>query len=560
MSTVVAEPTALLQEVSQNSDRNSRDRWIALLIGITTFAYLLPFYRFILLNADEGVVLQGAQRILDGQIPYRDFFSFLPPLSFYWTALLLKLFGDSILAPRAALLVYGAGFSSVTYLLARRTAGRPAALLATYVCAIISLPTSFYVQHNWESTLFATLALVAAVRLFDSPSAYKAFALGALVSLTALSNQAKGSGLALGVLLGFVLLQFRGRERWSFRPMLLPSAAGFLLPLAITAIYFALHGALGALLADVMWPLRHYSAANSIPYGYVTLSPEQFETIRASSLPMRIFFALTLSPMILVAAIPIFGIFILLFHFLRPQHSPKSSIYILIGSILFGLWLSILPGRRDPGHVIYMLPMFALIIAWIADARDLPFRFLHAARPLIIFGTLTVFSLFGFTELLSPLNAHDRLDTRRGLLKTTGMDSVFPYLQSHHKPGDKIFVYPYQPLYYFLTATSNPTAYDYFQPGMHSDDQLAAAIKQLDRDRTQAVLFTSFNEIIHIPWPNTPLNVVGRQDPMVLYIVRHYRTCASLRSTTNGDWVWLYMVRVGTACPANAAGDRNSAR
>jgi hypothetical protein len=197
-----------------------------------------------------------------------------------------------------------------------------------------------------------------------------------------------------------------------------------------------------------------------------------------------------------------------------------------------------------------MLPLFALIIAWIADARDLPFRFLHAARPLFIFGTLLVFSLFGFTELLSPLNARDHLATRRGALKTTGMDSVFPYVQAHLRPGDKLFVYPYQPLYTFLTATSNPTAYDFLQPGMHSDDQIAAAIQQLDRDRTPAVLFTSgFYEIIHIPWPNTPLSVVGGKDAMADYIVHHYRTCASLRSTTNGDWVWLYMARMGTECP-----------
>jgi len=551
MSTVLTEPPSAPSIAGSSSKPDRRDRWLALLIGLATFVYLVPFYRFITLNADEGVVLQGAQRILDGQIPYRDFFSFLPPLSFYWTALLLKVFGDSILVPRAVLLIYGAVLSPLTYLLARRTVDRYAALLAAYVCAIVSLPTSFYVQHNWESTLLATLAVFVAVLLLDSPSRYISFALGALVSLTALSNQAKGGGLALGLVVGYAILAMRGRH--SIRRFWIPAVIGLLAPLALTAAYFALHRALGAMIADLFWPLRHYSAANRIPYGYITMSPEQFNNLRSASLPMKIFFALTLSPMILIAALPVFGIMILLFHVVRLQHSPKSSLYILIGSVLFGLWLSVLPVRRDPGHIIYMLPLFALIIAWVADARNLPLHFLHAARPLVFGAMLLVFSLFGISELFSPLNAHNILSTRRGLLKITGTDAVFPYVQSHLKPGDRIFVYPYQPLYYFLTATSNPTVYDFIQPGMHSDDQLATAIQQLDHNPPQAVLFTSFNEIIHIPWPNTPLSVVGRVDPLALYIVRHYHDCASLRSTTNGDWLWLYMVRIGSPCPKGIA-------
>ena len=551
MSTTLVESHAVVRSPATSTKPDRRDVWIAGSLALTTFAYLLPFYRFILLNADEGVVLQGAQRVIAGQIPYRDFFSFLPPLSFYWTALLLKLFGDSILVPRAALLVYGGIFSALTYLLARRTVNRSAALLAAYVCGIIALPTSFYVQHNWESTLFATLAVVCAIRLLDSASRLISFALGALVSLTILSNQAKGAGLTLGIVIGFALVHFLRRDQRFIGSTWKNMIAGFLFPLAVTSTYFLSHGALRQAISDVLWPLRHYTSANSIPYGYITMSPEQFDTLRSASAPMKLFFALTLSPMILVSAIPIFGIMIWLFHVAKPYHSPQSPIYILLGSALFGLWLSFLAGRRDPGHIIYMLPLFAIIIAWIVDARDLPIYFLHAARPLVFVGMLLVFSLFGISELFSPLNAHDFLNTRRGLLKTTGMDSVFPYVQAHLKPGDKLFVYPYQPLYYFLTATSNPTSYDYLQPGMNSDDQLDETIQQLERDHTQTLLFTSFNEIIHIPWPNTPLSVVGREDPLALYIVRHYRTCANLRSTTNGDWVWLYMVRMGADCPPN---------
>ena len=69
---------------------------------------------------DEGIVIQGAARILHGEIPYRDFFSFYTPGSYYLYAGLFKVFGTSLLVARGMLLAYAALFSLLTYLLARR--------------------------------------------------------------------------------------------------------------------------------------------------------------------------------------------------------------------------------------------------------------------------------------------------------------------------------------------------------------------------------------------------------------------------------------------------------
>jgi hypothetical protein len=43
------------------------------------------------MDPDEGIILQGAERILRGQVPYRDFFSFFTPGSYYLLALLFKI-------------------------------------------------------------------------------------------------------------------------------------------------------------------------------------------------------------------------------------------------------------------------------------------------------------------------------------------------------------------------------------------------------------------------------------------------------------------------------------
>src|SRR5260370_8336870 len=55
---------------------------IALLTGLSC----LPFLRSIFSLSDEGVLLQGANRLLRAHRLYRDFFAFLPPGGFFLTA------------------------------------------------------------------------------------------------------------------------------------------------------------------------------------------------------------------------------------------------------------------------------------------------------------------------------------------------------------------------------------------------------------------------------------------------------------------------------------------
>src|SRR5260370_21955651 len=101
-------------------ERSRSERYIALLIFLLSFLYLCVFRRATWIDLDEGIILQGAQRILDGQVLYRDFFSFFTPGSYYLLALVFRVFGDSYLFAPTALAFVGAAFSPVTYLLARR--------------------------------------------------------------------------------------------------------------------------------------------------------------------------------------------------------------------------------------------------------------------------------------------------------------------------------------------------------------------------------------------------------------------------------------------------------
>src|SRR5579872_415727 len=184
-----ANPTAYAPERPIVPERISADQKITLLLFAFSVAYLWIFRRYTFMEPDEGIVLQGAQRILRGQVLYRDFFSFFTPGSYYLLALLFRIFGNSFAVARIALVFFGGIYSAVTYLLARRVCSRGASIIVAVLVAITSLPYRFEVLHNWDSTLWACLAVYCAVRWLESQHWVWAFGTGSFASLTFLFEQ-----------------------------------------------------------------------------------------------------------------------------------------------------------------------------------------------------------------------------------------------------------------------------------------------------------------------------------------------------------------------------------
>jgi hypothetical protein len=601
---------------------------VALIIFTASCLYLLLFRRYTSIEPDEGIILQGAQRILGGQVLYRDFFSFLTPGSYYFVAGLFKIFGSSILTARTAMAVYGGLLPTLTYLLARRVSTRRSALMVSCLVAITAVPYRFLVLHNWDSTLLACFAVYCAVRWLEtaeggkrkaegrnqkaagshsslithhsslvsglsplvsrlsSPSLW-ALATGSLASLTCLFEQSKGGGLVLGLALGFLLIHCTyGEHRFFTRKPLatlarkdshhrrhrehgeqnsvvsVPSvvkgafpsewislAAGFLWPFLLTISYFAAHHAVGCMLADWLWPLHHYSAANRVPFGYQNWSDQTRQAIFGGTWIERLIATLIVTPCFLIPVLPLSALGLLaywLMPFGRRKLPPEQWRYdTLVSSAISGLLLSVVVSRADILHFVYLAPLFYLPLAWIFDGIGL--KLPASARHILTLLILASFTLLGAALVFSARGGHDRLQSRRGTLETSRPDSVVPYVQAHAPAGSKMLVYPYLPLYYYFTATYSPTRYDYLQPGMHTREQEEEAIREIASDRTFFALFEpAFNEKIATSWPNTPIEDVAN-DPLGDYLLRHYHSCKVLHSA--GGWRFLFMVRNDLTCP-----------
>ena len=532
----------------------SREPWIALFICVISCLYLHLFYDYTVLNADEGIVLQGAQRILEGQVLYRDFFSFYTPGSYYWLALLFRVFGNSILVARTALVLYGGIFSVLTYSLARRVCSRCSAIMTAGLVTLVCLPFRFLVLHNWDSTLLAYIALYSAVRFLETSQTVWALAVGSFSALTCLFEQSKGLGLCLGLGAGLVLITVFGQrpELWTCK-RILALVAGLEWPFLLTLAYFGCRHTLRLMIADWLWPLDHYSVANTLPYGYLVLSTADRGALIAGSWTWRLFILVFSGPCFVLPALPILAFALLVFKVLRIWRARSvnstDAYYVIVCSTISGLLIGLFATKRpDFTHILYLGPLFLLPLAWIIERKDGRFPTLRSLRPLMILYILVSFVTFGAASLWGPLEAHYTLTTRRGVLKTSSPDTALKYLQSFVPPGQTTFVYPYQPLYYYLSATHSPSRYEYLQPGLHSKEQFEESVLDLAKDKTRVLLFEpSFNDKIPLAFPSTPIRVLAQRDPVADYIAVHYRVCTPVDSAT--FWHFLAMSRRDLPCP-----------
>ena len=120
---------------------------------------------------------------------------------------------------------------------------------------------------------------------------------------------------------------------------------------------------------------------------------------------------------------------------------------------------------------------------------------------------MNAYVIFVFPDVLGAasvarLNPPFDFETRRGIVTMPARDTVLGYVQDHVPTGSELLVYPYLPLYNYLTGTFSPTGLDFFQPGMHTAEQSETILKELKSGRIKAVLFEpSFPQKIPSSWP-----------------------------------------------------------
>jgi len=447
-----------------------------ILISLIAFAVMLAVYDRGITLLDEGFTVHASERIADGQLPYRDFFTLVTPGSFVIHAALFRTFGKSLLVGRWLAVLLGTLIPMLIYQLARRLAAPWFAFGATLVSIAWGVSESFwpvYANYAWFACLFvlASCDLACGGRLSleagrEGPGRAMFAGAGAFAGLALAFKQNTGL-YALAALTACVTLAPGRRWRHRVAVVALVWGAATLVNIPWLA-WIAAGGGWDAMVTDlVLTPLRRFRADASAPYPQAWPLWPSLGGSDASTWSQAIVVAgrrlIAWMPLLYVASAVTLARRTLL------DRDPTIGSHATV--LLFGCatFLTVFP-RADLLHLLFAVPLgFSLSAplleaAWLKRGGRLGQSLTWMKRGLIglAMGVLLVGQV---ADGMRNYANTSRLDRPRAGVRVApedgaGIEAVLDMIQSRTRAADPILVVPWAAMFYFLSERHNPTAYD----------------------------------------------------------------------------------------------------
>lgn len=149
--------------------RETRYGWVVLaLVWTASAAYMAAYLRHGWVPVDAGSLGEMADRILRGQVPFRDFGEIYTGGLAYLNALAFWLFGVKLVSIRIPLFLFFLGWVPSVYFLARRFVGPAGAAIVTLLSVAWSVPNYPEAMPSWYNLYFATWGALAMVRYAET--------------------------------------------------------------------------------------------------------------------------------------------------------------------------------------------------------------------------------------------------------------------------------------------------------------------------------------------------------------------------------------------------------
>ncbi len=442
--------------------------WILIFLGFCAVAFFIThgitFY-------DEGYILYGAERILRGQVPYRDFHFAYTPLSLYVTALSFKIFGTRVLAGRILMVVINFLGAYFIYLLLKPFVKH---IIFTYlvICAYIFWGIG-HINFPWPVMFAIPTGMIHSLLLYKwykKSSLRFAFLGGIFVILTFLFKQ--NFGIVLGIQTFLTFLFFR-----EFRN-----------------IRFVLFYLLGVFFA--MLPYVGYLIYTNSLVAFI----DDFYTYTI----MRVIVEKTLDTPFLYED-SLYGVFVKLFFYVLPLYlsciaffkglQKERSFLIIVFFVVLYYFSGIRPTTDYP-HLVPLLALSAIL---------LPFIITHAKQGIekyiaIVF--TVVFILLGlWTSLYKNYYRYEQplmnattfvKDKRTNIWIWEDKARTIAILQNEitkkTRSNESIFVYHYSPFIYFVTERENPSMYDIHPSNERMMRYYQEVVNSLEKKQTRYVV------------------------------------------------------------------------
>lgn len=249
----------------------------AVLVGGFIILYLNLFYLPnipIHLFGNRSTYLFNAQRMLNGQLPYRDFFQHTLPATEVFYFLLFTMFGAHAWIPNLTLILVGLCIAWLILIISQKIIpGRTA-----FLPAVLFLVIAFVSQPGSAPYWFSMLMVLAALSLIiDHITALGLVGAGALCGVATCFSQSRGVSAEIGLAAFLLWAAFKKILSWrDCRNAQTYLWVPFVMIVAAFNAFFALEAGIGRFLRDTLvFGFRYWSSASWNSYHvYMTDVPQ----------------------------------------------------------------------------------------------------------------------------------------------------------------------------------------------------------------------------------------------------------------------------------------------
>lgn len=341
----------------------------ALPFAITVAAGLFCYGLFVDRSAWLSVIgysVAPAERVLNGEVPYRDFLYNYTPGMLWLNASLMKAFGVSLLTVNYGLLAFKLFSLVALFVVSKRLTSRWAALVpVALTLSWLGHKYIFGVVPTQYSLVFVLLALLFMLNYDRSNKRLWLFSSGLAVGVVFLFKYNVGI-LLLGTGAALVVLrELIGLCGAPLTRKLLASAkraaiylTGFALVMAALVVYMAANGALGAMVDHFLHHAAAYSEARAVPLPSIKLIGPAVVALLVAAAGAAILFRIAphLLEAYLIAVLLIGSLVILIpdrLHILKASGTALVAylpIFLFIGIAVFVGWLFKVKAKTDEGR------------------------------------------------------------------------------------------------------------------------------------------------------------------------------------------------------------------